>query len=183
MRWLSLALIAGAVFVLPASAASLDPRLLGLHQIDVPARYFFDRDNSFALSKAHLADTNAAGRRLAARSGFVNGYFRRYLNSDPPRWRYINSGAFVFRRADGAKLYLASVDKSLREPAAVRRGRVDLGNGGSSYVSRLPKDGTWVAWRSGRVVGVVGCQEMTGHRTLALALARKQQRCIATARG
>jgi hypothetical protein len=43
--------------------------------------------------------------------------------------------AFVFRRAEGAKIFLARIDKSIRKQGAVRRRSVDLGDAGSSYVS------------------------------------------------
>src|ERR671914_3126371 len=107
MRWLSSALIAAAVFALPAAAASADPRAFVLRELDVPARYFFDKDNSAVLSPA-LFERTAEGRRLI-RSGFVTGYAARYLNSGPPRWRYVKSAAYVFRGAEGAKLYHASI--------------------------------------------------------------------------
>jgi hypothetical protein len=40
---------------------------------------------------------------------------------------------------------------------------------------------TFVIWREGRVTALVVCQLMNGHRKLALALARTQQRRIAAA--
>jgi hypothetical protein len=180
MRWLCSALLAAAVFALPAAAATLDPKVLALRELDVPARYFFDKDNSAVLSPALLGRT-AEGRRLVVRSGFVTGYYARYLNSGPPRWRYVKSAAYVFRGAEGAKLYHASIEKSFREQGAVRRGPVEVGDGGSRYFWRSPDVGTHVLWRSGRVVAYVGCEQMTGHRTLALALAQKQQRRITAA--
>jgi hypothetical protein len=179
MRWLCSALIAAAVFALPAAAASVDPRVFVLRELDVPARYFFDKDNSAVLSPA-LFERTAEGRRLI-RSGFVTGYTARYLNSGPPRWRYVKSAAYVFRGAEGAKLYHASIEKSFRQKGAVRRGSVGLGDGGSRYFWRAPDVGTHVLWRSGRVLAYVGCEQMTAHRTLALALAEKQQRRITAA--
>jgi hypothetical protein len=180
VRWIPSALIAAAVLALPAAAASVDPRVLVLRELDVPPRYLFDKDNSAVLSPALLART-AEARRLVVRSGFVTGYTARYLNSGPPRWRYVKSAAYVFRGAEGAKIYQARLEKSFREQGAVRRGPVDLGDGGLRYFWRAPDVGTHVLWRSGRVVAYVGCEQMTGHRTLALALAQKQQRRIAAA--
>ena len=140
----------------------------------------FDKDNSRPLPRAFMA-TNPETRRLLDRTGYVNGHVVRYLNSDPPRWRYVTSQAFIFRTAAGARVFLASLGNRLGARAD-RRKAVDLGDAGWSYVSASSEPGAVVAWLFGRVVGVVACQEMAGRRALSLALARKQQRRIATAR-
>jgi hypothetical protein len=184
MRWLAVALLAAAVFALPASAASVDPRVFVLHQADVPAHYLLDEDNSMGFDFSRpLPGLDDDARRLVSRFGFVNGYVARYLNSAPPRWRYIDSVAFVFRRAEGAKTYLAWMDRSLRAQGgpAIRRTPLALGAAGWMYTSRSRETGTQILWRYGRVVASLTCQQMTRHRTLALALARKQQRQIVAA--
>jgi hypothetical protein len=180
MRTLASLLVAVAAFALPASAASVDPRVFVLRQIDVPAHYEFDTENSLVLP-AELAARNAEGRRVVVRAGYVNGYLASYLNTDSSRWKHIVSVAFVFRRAEGAKMYLAWLDKFTRESNAGQRSPVDIGAGGWMYVSRSRDTGTQVAWRSGRVVALVSCEWMTSHRSLALAMAPKQQRRIAAA--
>ncbi len=104
MRPVLVLLAAAAAFVVPASAASVDPRLLVLHQIDVPARYFFDEDNSM-LMPTPLVASLGKGLCTAAlrRRRLLSGYFARYVNSGPPRWRYVDSAAFVFRQPQGAR--------------------------------------------------------------------------------
>ncbi len=119
MRWVVLLVIATAAFALPASAASVSPKVLVLHQIDVPERYDFDKENSSFLP-TDLGPPDAEYDRLVARAGYVNGYAAKYQNSDPPRWRYVTSVAFVFRRAEGAKIYLAWLDKKIRKENTVR---------------------------------------------------------------
>ena len=176
-----LAFVAIAAAVLPQAAAraGVQPSALVLRATDVPAHYDFDKDNSRPLPKAFMA-TNPVTRHLLDRTGYVNGHVVRFLNSDPPRWRYVTSQAFIFRTAAGARVFLASLGNRLGARAH-RRKAVDLGDAGWSYVSASSEPGAVVAWRFGRVVGVVACQEMAGRRALSLALARKQQRRIAKA--
>ena len=128
-----------------------------------------------------LAAGYAGGRRIVERAGYVNGYLASYLNVDPPRWHHISSAAFVFRRAEGAKVYLAWFDKQFKEHNAAARRPVDLGDAGWIYVSSSRDRGTGVVWRFGRVVAFVNCEWMIPHRALALSMARKQQRRIAAA--
>jgi len=180
MRRLVLLLFAAGAFSQVASAASGDPSTYVLRANDVPAHYDLDKDNSQALPKAFLG-TNAERRRLLDRVGYVNGYVVRYLNSDPPRWRYVSSQAFVFRTAKGASIFLAWIGKSMRGGVALRPA-AGLGDEGWSFVSHSSEVGAVVGWRSGRVVGLVGCQYMTARRALALTLARQQQRHVEAAR-
>ena len=180
MRRLCLLLIAAAAFALPASAANVNPRVLVLSQIDVPAHYEFDKDNS-TIVPSELAAGYAGGRRIVERAGYVNGYLASDLNVDPPRWHHIASAAFVFRRAEGARVYLAWFDKQFKEHNAVARRPVDLGDAGWIYVSSSRDSGTGVVWRFGRVVALVNCEWMMPHRALALSMARMQQRRIAAA--
>jgi hypothetical protein len=62
-----------------------------------------------------------------------------------------------------------------------RRNPTAIGAEGWVYTARSLDTGTLVLWRYGRVVALLACQEMTSHRSLALSLARKQQRRIAGA--
>jgi hypothetical protein len=182
MRWLLAVLVAAGAFALPASAASVDPRLFVLHQVDVPARYFFDEDNSAIISRGMVLASPDEQARLLARSGFLAAYFARYLNSDPPRWRYVNSGAYVFRRAGGAKTWM---EKLAREQGRgqTQRSKLDLGDEAWVLTSSSRRTGTSVVWRHRGVLAWVSCEQMVRHRTLALAQARKQQRRIAAAFG
>jgi hypothetical protein len=74
MRLLTGILGAAVLVGVPASAATVDPRLLTLGQTDMPARYLFDDDNSLLLTRASLAGVNGGPGRALVRSGFVNGY-------------------------------------------------------------------------------------------------------------
>lgn len=179
MRWLVAALVAAAVLALPASAAGVDPRLFALRQVDVPARYVFDEDNSLLIRRALLAGVPDESARALVRYGFVSGYLARYTNYDPPRWRYVNSVAFVFRQPQGARSYMPLLVKSWFAQASGRSRRIDLGDEALLYSSGSRTTGTAVLWRYGRVVAYVSCSQMTEHRALALAHARKQQRRIA----
>lgn len=185
VRLLASLLIATAAFAPPASAANINPRVFVLHASDVPAHYEFGTDDSFVLPRAFVA-RDAEGERVA-RAGYVSGYLASYINTDPPKWKGIVSAAFVFRRAEGARMFLALLDKWTRketgEQYAGRRSNVDIGDGGWMYVARSRDTGTQVGWRSGRVVGLIVCHWMTPHRALALAMAPKQQLRIAAALG
>ncbi len=64
-----------------------------------------------------------------------------------------------------------------------RARRVQLGDEAWVLTSSRDETGTYVVWRHGRVVSFVSCLQMTQHRTLALAQARKQERRIAAKLG
>jgi hypothetical protein len=151
-----------------------------LHQIDVPARYEFDEDNSLLIPGARLASVADENARVLVRLGFVSGYIARYTNYDPPRWRYVNSVAFVFRQPKGARTYMPLLVKSGSAQVGGRVRRVNLGDEALLYSSSSRSTGTAIVWRQGRVVAYVSCSQMTEHLALALAQARKQQRRIAT---
>ena len=127
MRSVLVLLAAAAALVVPASAASVDPRLLVLHQVDVPARYFFDEENSMLLPRALVAQPGK-GARILKQSGFQTGYFARYLNSGPPRWRYVTSLAYVFRQPKGARIFMSWVTDTGFAHAGGRVTPVDLGD-------------------------------------------------------
>ena len=174
-----------AVLAPSAVGARPGPKALVLQASDVPAGYAFDADNSMAYPRG--ADFGGAAEigRVLRRTGFAGGYVVRYTNTGPPRWRYINSAAFLFERPGGAERFLSWLDASLRKQRGVRllRRAVDLGQRGWLYTSGSADVGTAVQWRHGRVVAIVTCQQMTRHRPLALGHAAKQERRIAAALG
>jgi len=180
MRAVLGAVVIAVVLALPASAASTDPRVFVLSQADVPKGYMFDESNSLLVPRALIDRASDEGSRRLRRSGFQAGYFARYLNSNPPYWRYVNTVAYVFREPKGARTFLPWMIRTGFAQAGGAR-RVDLGDEAWMYTSNSRKTGTSVVWRYGRVLAWVSCLEMTGHRTLALAQARKQQRRMAAA--
>ena len=160
----------------------MDPKALVLPQADVPARYLFDPGNSMAIPRSFAVAAKTEGARDLVRAGFVGGYFARYSNTGPPRWRYITSGAYLFRDAVGARKVLPSMVASMNRGLGRTR-RVQLGDEAWVVSSSRDETGTYVIWRHGRVVSFVSCLQMTQHRTLALAQARRQERRIAATLG
>jgi len=181
MRWLLAVLVAAGVVGLPATAASVDPKRFVLGEAEVPRGYLLDENNSLLFTRAQLKRIPDEESRLLVRSGFQAGYYARYLNSDPPRWRYVGSGAFVFLAAKGPLTYMPRLVKSEFAKARVRARRVAVGDQAWLYVSSSLEEGSSVVWRSGRVLAWVSCSQMTNHESLALAQARKQQRRIVAA--
>jgi hypothetical protein len=176
MRWFLIPFVTLALAV-PSSAASVSPKLYALSQDDVPNRYFFDKDNSLLLSKATVDRASNEESRLLRRMGFEGAYFGTYLNTDPPKWRFVHSGAFVFRTANGASEFVRTARQNGLAPFTRRGDRIQLGDEARLYHDAA-EGGSTVAWRHGRVVAFVNCTEMANHRALALTLARKQQRRI-----
>jgi len=177
-RLLGLSVVVCLVAV-PASVASVDPRIFVLSQADVPRGYMFDESNSLLITRAIVdAAPGDEGGQALARAGFVNGYFARYTNYGPPHWRYVNSAAYAFRQPSGARRYLLWMMKSAFAKVSGPK-RVGLGDEAWLYTMTSPDTGTSVLWRHGRVVAWVSCLEMARHRSLALAQAHKQQRRIA----
>jgi len=173
MRAVLGAVVIAVVLALPASAASLDPKGLVLHQIDVPTGYLLDESQSLVLPGDF------------ARSGRLTGYYALYRNTSPPYWRTIVSVSHVFRRPEGARTFLRMLDREARREStgSLERRSVDIGAQGWIYTVRAPDRITVVVWRHGRVVAQVNCScsKTSGKQALALALARKQQRRIAAA--
>ena len=182
VRWLLALLTAAAVLPLSAGAASVDPKALVLPQADMPARYLLDPGNSMAISRAFVLSAKNDGARDLLRAGFVGGYFARYQSSDPPRWRSITAGAYVFRGSAGARKALPSMVAGTNRGLGRAR-RVTLGDEGWVLSSGTGETGTYVVWRHGRVLSFVICLQTTQHRTVALAHARKQERLIAAKLG
>jgi hypothetical protein len=177
MRWLVVGFAAFALTV-PASAASVDPKLFALTQADVPRGYAFDENNSLLLSKATVDRGTNEESRLLRRLGFQGAYFGSYLNTAPPKWRFVHSGAYIFRGATGASAFVRYAKRKRLTPFTLRGIRIDLGDEAWLYPGGSAADGTAVVWRYRRVIAYVTCTEMGGHHELALALARKQQRRI-----
>ena len=155
----------------------MDPKALVLPQAEVPARYLLDPGNSMAISRAFVVAAKSDGARVLVRTGFVSGYFARYRSTEPPRWRSITAGAYVFRGSAGAKKALPSMIAGTNRGLGRAR-RVNLGDEGWVLGSGTGETGTYVLWRHGRVLSFVICLQMTQHRTVALAHARKQERRI-----
>ena len=176
VRWLTLVVVVGTL-AMPAAAAGVDPRAIVLGQRDVPDQYTLDRDNSLFITRATVAHSSDGAARRLRGVGFVAGYSTRYVNSDPPRWRYVDSAAYLFTEARGAKAFLAYLRSAAARGVIV--GRAELGDEAWLFSSRSVDTGTAMFWRHGRVVAWVSCREMTAHRTLAVGLARKQERRIA----
>ncbi len=177
MRWLVVGFAALALTV-PASAASVDPRLFALTQADVPRGYAFDENNSLLLSKATVDRGANEESRFLKRHRFQGAYFGTYLNTEPPKWRFVHSGAYVFSAATGAVAFERYARAKRVTPLTFRGRRLNLGDEAWLYTGRSATDGSAVVWRYRRVIAYVTCTDMSGHRELALALARKQQRRI-----
>jgi hypothetical protein len=176
MRWFMVGFVSLALAV-PSSAASVSPKILALSQADVPQGYFFDKDNSLLVSKATINRSSTEEARFLRRLGFEGAYFGTYLNTSPPKWKSVHSGAYVFRAANGARAYVRTARRHGLTPLTHRGDRIQLGDEAWLYEDTAA-DETGVAWRHGRVVAYVTCTEMAKHHALALALARKQQRRI-----
>jgi hypothetical protein len=177
MRWFLVAFV-GLAFAVPSSAASVSPKLYVLDQAEVPKGYFLDRDNSLLLSKATVDRASNEESRLLRRLGFTGAYLGTYLNTSPPKWRFIHSGAFVFRAVYGANGLVRTWRTKVPTPFSGRGKRIRLGD--EAWLYKDTEGGSGVMWRHGRVVAYVRCTEMANHRVLALTLARKQQRRIVT---
>ena len=178
MRWFLLAFVSLAVAV-PSSAASVSPKLYVLSQAEVPSGYFFDKDNSLLLSKASVDRASNEESRLLRRLGFLGAYLGTYVNTSPPKWRFVHSGAFIFRGATGASELVRTWRTKGPTPFSGRAERIELGDEAWLYKD-MTEGGSALVWRHGRVVAYVSCTEMANHRELALRLARKQQRRIMT---
>jgi hypothetical protein len=166
MRSLGFVALVVLAFAVSASAQRPDARSLVLQDADVPRGYLFESPSSLA-----LVPKTPAARRKAARVGVVAGYYAVYRDTSPPKWRTIASMVVVFTTRTKAR---TAVSRN-RGPTSTR---VRLGDEGWVTSS---KDATGVEWRQGRIQARVVCEEMVGHRALALALARTQRPRIAAA--
>jgi hypothetical protein len=157
------------VSLAPASASTVDPKALVLQRADVPGGYRLDETQ--LLGNPGQGAT-AGFRDLVRRSGRLTGYYAHYVRGS----REITSVAELFGRAGGAKIYFAWYERRLAREGEGARSRIAIGDGGWVYRVRSTQNSTFVLWRDGRVVSSVLCHAMKDHRTLAVALARKQDR-------
>ena len=178
--------IVGVVFIalllaLPAGAASIDPGMLVLVRSDLPTGYRLARDESGLRTNEQESKDSREARELVTRSGRLTGYEATWGK----REIMVQSRADLCRRSSGARILFDFVVQAMRKSGikGLRRAPVGVGaeswiySGGDSQVSGF----ALVVWRYDRVfAGIVGIG-LT--RTLALELARKQQRRIAEALG
>jgi hypothetical protein len=173
-------LAAFGVLVAPAAAADVAPRALVLRTSDVPAGWALRRDETGVRTNEDEAGTDRRSRALIARLGRVTGYQAEWRRAPMDS---IVSRADVFRSRNGARMYVELAAGSLRSAGirGLRRSAVDIGDAG--YVFHGGRSGSiaWVVWRSGSVAGMVVGWGV--RRDVSMALARKQQRRIAIARG
>jgi hypothetical protein len=158
-----------AAVVVPAAGADVAPRALVLQRSDLPRGY--TTDETQVLGNPGPGATESF-KELAKRSDRVTGYYAAYVNGS----KQITSVAETFRRPAGAQFYLKWYTDKLSREGEGARSRIALGDGGFVYRVRSTRNSTFVLWRDGRVVSSVLCHAMPEHRTLAVALARKQDR-------
>ena len=168
MRALAVFLLVGAI-VVPTAGADVAPRALVLQRSDLPRGY--TTDETQVLGNPGPGATESF-KELARRSGRVTGYYASYTNGS----KQVTSVAETFRKPAGARFYLKWYTDKLAREGEGARSTVALGDGGFVYRVRSTKNSTFVLWRDRRVVSSVLCHAMPDHRTLALALARKQDR-------
>jgi hypothetical protein len=169
VRRLALLVAILALGSVPAYADDVQPKALVLHTSDVPRGY--------KLSNTELLGNPGPGskpsfRELAKRTGRVTGYYADFTQ----RSNEITSVAELFRRPAGARAYFAWYEGQLKTQGESSRSRIALGDGGWVYRVRSQPNSTFVLWHDGRVVSSLVCHKAQGHRELALALARKQDR-------
>jgi hypothetical protein len=167
--------VAAAALAVPAGAGELDPRTLVLRQSDVPG-WQLDVDNSGPRSNKRESEGDPELRALFTRAGRLSGYEVIYDRGAPE----ISSRADIFRRPDGAQMFLRWFEKQFRmaSSAALRRTPRGIGAEGWVWTSRVPSLGrsTFVVWRHGRVFAGLATAGVAQERTLSLA--RSQDRRI-----
>jgi len=175
MRSLLVAVAAVALFAVPAGAGELNPRTLVLRQSDVPG-WQLDVSNSGPRSNKRESEGDPELRALFTRAGRLSGYEVIYNRGAPE----ISSRADVFRRPDGAHMFLRWFEKQLRmaSGAALRPTPQGIGAEGWVWTSRVPSLGrsTIAVWRHGRIFAGLSAAGLSRERTLSLA--RSQDRRI-----
>lgn len=175
------AVLFAALLALPAGAASIDPRTLVLARSDLPTGYRLARDESGLRTNEQESKDSREARELVVRSGRLTGYETTWGK----RGIMVQSRADLCRRPSGARILFDFVVQEMRKSGikGLRRAPAGVGaeswiySGGDSRVSGF----ALVVWRyDGVFAGIVG---IGLSRTLALDLARKQQRRIAKALG
>jgi len=173
--------VIAALLAMPAGAASIDPKTLVLARSDLPAGYRLDRDGSGLRTNEQESKDGREARELVVRSGRLTGYEATWGKREIT----LDSRADLCRRPSGARILFDVVVREMRKSGikGLRRAPAGVGaeswiySGGDAQVSGF----ALVVWRYDRVfAGIVG---LGLSRTLALELARKQQRRIAEALG
>ena len=169
------------LLALPAGAAGVDPKTLVLALSDLPAGYRLDRDESGLRTNERESKDGREARELVVRSGRITGYEATWGK----REIRLDSRADLCRRSSGARILFDFVVQEMRKSGikGLRRAPAGVGadswiySGGDAQVSGF----VLVVWRYDRVfAGIAG---VGLSRTLALELARKQQRRIGRALG
>jgi hypothetical protein len=158
---------------LPASAAQVDPSRLVLRQSDVPTGFRVDGSETGLLSNAKAAEGEPRFRPLFPRWGRLTGYEVVFNRGEST----IGSRVDVLRTPAGAAAMLAWIRRELRKGGrGFPRVQVSVGDEAVMHRSRVPRAIAVVAWRAGRLVGLVGTVGLPSQRTVAFA--RRQQRRI-----
>ena len=174
MRRVLIASVLVALAVAASAAAALRPHTMTLQQGDVRSRYLFDRGESGSFPIPETLPAN--------RYGIVTMRYAVYRDTSPPYWRTIKSIVFVLRRPDEAQSLLGALAREAGGAGAPGRTQVvAIGAQGWIATTSRPSSTTLVAWRQGRIVGLVSCEKVDGGRPVALGLARKQAARIAAA--
>lgn len=179
MRTLVFLILAAAAMALPAGAGNLDPGKLVLRPADVPSGFTIDRDGTGVRSNAKEAKSEPRLEPLLRRWKRLTGYEAEFVRGKVR----IESRIDIFVGREGAKELVAWIDREIRKLglSGLSRRRAGMGDQGWVYRARYPVPATIVLWRYGRVSAGVAGTLLPQNTTLALA--RVQQRRIATAVG
>ena len=140
-----------------------------LAKSDVPRGYSLD-DTQLLGNPGPGATENF--REVAKRSGRITGYYAHFVSGS----KEVTAVAELFGRPAGARFYLTWYANRLARQGEGARSRLALGDGGWVYRVKSTSRSTFVLWRNGRVVSSLECHAMSDHRSLAVALAGKQNR-------
>jgi hypothetical protein len=181
MRHAILTVLAVAgVLAAPVAAAESTPRALVLRSTDVPAGFVVERKETGIRTNEDEAGSDRKSRALIERLGRVTGYQAEWRRGADES---IVSRADVFRTQAGARGYVSAAAAGFRTAGikGLRRSSIRLGDQGYVFHAGASAELAWVVWRSGEVCGVVVGWGVP--RDVSIALARKQQRRIASAAG
>jgi hypothetical protein len=166
---LLVAVVVAVLAAAPSGAATVNPKALVLRKADVPRGYTLD---DMQLLGNPGSGAKESFRELAKRSGRITGYYAHFAQGT----KEITSVAELFRSPGGARIYFAWYERRLQSQGEGTRSRLALGNGGWVYRVHSTPNSTFALWRDGRVVSSLLTHAMRGHRELALALSRTQDR-------
>ena len=165
--------VVAAVFALPASAATIQPRNLAVAASDVPAGFRVDpAETGVRTNERDLQEVPEARARFARWQRLI-GYQSVYRRGAAR----IESRSDVFRAAVGARGMLSWVDLEARKAGFLRQRRASLEIGSGGFVHWVGGGYTFVVWRQGRVFTGIVAVGISRARTIALA--RAQARRIA----